>query len=267
MFLELCIRQKLTCDIIELPTGCEIISVTSSGTSLWVQTVKIKVQLPDGSERALLPKSKQSSMVFWSLTLTASQGALGDRGYEMMEGTFAAESAIHSAIPEHAPKPLAWGTYKSQPDIHFYVCDFVDMLDDVPNPRRWGETIAKLHHNSMGKSPNGKDGFHVMTHLANVPVDNTWNGSWEVFWTQQMRSLLQQEEALCGPDDDFSNLEAGLYNIVIPRLLRPLETGGRSIKPCLIHSDLWPGNIKRKVHDDKLCVFDACAYWGHNEGG
>ena len=184
----------------------------------------------------------------------------------MMEGTFAAESALYSAIPDHVPKPLAWGSCKSLPDIHFYLCDFVDMLDDVPSARGWAETVASLHLNSMGKSPDGKFGFHVTTHLANVPVDNTWNQSWEVFWTQQMVSLLEQEEILRGPDEDLSLLKSALCSKVIPRLLRSLETGGRSIRPCLVHSDLWPGNIKPKLHTDELCMFDGCAYWGHNEG-
>ena len=30
---------------------------------------------------------------------------------------------------------------------------------------------------------------------------------------------------------------------VIPRLLRPLETGGRQIKPSLVHGDLYSGNV------------------------
>lgn len=184
----------------------------------------------------------------------------------MMEGTFAAESALYSIVPEHVPKPLAWGTYRSEPDIHYYICDFVDMLDEVPDARRWAETIAKLHLNSMGKSPNGKFGFEVTTHLANVPVNNNWNDSWESFWTQQLRSLLEQEETIRGPDEEFTVLKSALYEKVIPRLLGPLETGGRRIKPCLIHSDLWPGNIKPKTYTDELCMFDACAYWGHNEG-
>ena len=184
----------------------------------------------------------------------------------MMEGTFAAENALYSAIPTHVPKPLAWGSYKSQPDMHFYICDFVDMLDDVPSAGQWAETVATLHLNSMGKSPEGKFGFRVTTHLANVPMNNTWNASWEVFWTQQMRSMLEQEETLHGPSEEFSLLKSALFSKVIPRLLRPLETGNRSIKPCLIHSDLWPGNIKPKVHTDDLCMFDGCAYWGHNEG-
>lgn len=183
-----------------------------------------------------------------------------------MKGAFAAESALYSVIPEQVPKPLAWGSFKSRPDIHFYLCDFVDMLDDVPSARAWAETVASLHRKSMGKSPGGKFGFDVTTHLANVPVDNTWNGSWEVFWTQQIRSLLEQEETLRGHDQEFSVLKSALYSKVIPRLLRSLEAGGKSIQPCLIHSDLWPGNIKPKLHADGLCMFDGCAYWGHNEG-
>ncbi|KAJ5933739.1 hypothetical protein N7454_006068 [Penicillium verhagenii] len=30
---------------------------------------------------------------------------------------------------------------------------------------------------------------------------------------------------------------------LIPRLLDPLTADGRSIKPCLIHGDLWESNI------------------------
>lgn len=77
------------------------------------------------------------------------QYASGDRGCMVMEGAFAAESALYSVVPRHVPKPLAWGTYNSNPDIHYYICDFVDMIDEVPNARKWGETIAKLHLNSM----------------------------------------------------------------------------------------------------------------------
>lgn len=183
-----------------------------------------------------------------------------------MEGSFAAESALDFAIPEHAPKPLAWGSYKSLPDIHFYMCDFVDMLDEVPSARAWPETVANLHLKSMEMSPGGKFGFHVSTYLGDVPVENTWNDSWEVFWAQQIRSLLEQEEKLRGPNEEFSLLKSALYGKVIPRLLRSLETVGRSITPCLIHSDLWPGNIKPKRYVDEVCIFDGCAYWGHNEG-
>lgn len=174
-----------------------------------------------------------------------------------MEGTFAAESALYSAIPEQVPNPLAWGSYKSLPDIHFYKCDFVDMVDDVKSARGWAEIVASLHLNSMGKSPIGKFGFHVTTHLANVPVDNTWNDSWEVFWAQQIRSLLEQEEILPGPDEEFSLLKSALYD---KSNSATASIGNRSIRLCLIHFDLWPVNTKPKtscrgtLYVRRLCI-------------
>ncbi|EEP82372.1 conserved hypothetical protein [Uncinocarpus reesii 1704] len=119
--------------------------------------------------------------------------------------------------------------------------------------------------NAPGKSPEGKFGFHVTTHLANVPVNNTWNASWEAFWAQQMKSLLDREEDVRGHNDELSALKVAFFENVIPRLLRPLESGGRRIKPCLVHSDLWPGNIQHRAEGSNLCLFDSCAYWGHHE--
>lgn len=183
-----------------------------------------------------------------------------------MHGAFESEKLLHEHNPDHVPRPIAWGTYKSQPDTHFFISEFVDMLDDVPSSRAWASAVAALHLNSMGKSPEGKFGFHVNTHLANVPVNNAWNVSWAEFWAQQMKSLLDQDEEIHGPDDEYTELQAKFFDVVIPRLLEPLETEGRSIKPCLIHSDLWPGNIKPKLDEDEVCMFDSSGYWGHNEG-
>lgn len=184
----------------------------------------------------------------------------------MMRGCFEAETALYEFIPDHVPRPIAFGTHKLRPDTHFYMCQFVDMLDDVPDPRGWATAVTNLHSRSMGKSPCGQFGFSVDTHLANVPVDNTWASSWEVFFAQQMRSLLNKEETLHGPDAEYKQLKDEFFDIVIPRFLRPLETEGRSITPCLVHSDLWPGNIKPSLDSDAVCMFDSCAYWGHNEG-
>lgn len=139
------------------------------------------------------------------------------------------------------------------------------MLDDLPDIRSLGALVAKVHTDSMGKSPNGQYGFPVATHLANIPNDNSWCDTWEGWFTNAMRRMLQVEEKSHGPDPEFEKLTTALFEKVIPRLLRPLETKGRSIQPCLIHSDLWPGNIKLDAETDELLLFDSCAYWGHNE--
>ncbi|KAI1084014.1 Fructosamine kinase-domain-containing protein [Whalleya microplaca] len=232
----------------KLPTGSEVLSIIDSSPNPRVGTVRIEVKLEDGSSRVYFGK-----------------GASGDVGYNMMKGSFQAETALFNFIPEHVPRPITYGTYQSQPDTHFYLCEFVEMLEDVPSAREWAAAVATLHSRSMGCSPTGKFGFPMHTHLANIPVDNTWNSSWEGLWTQQMKSLLDQDEALHGANEEFNRLKDSFFNIVIPRYLRPLESDGRSITPCLIHSDLWPGNIKPRLDSGRVCMFDSCAFWGHNE--
>lgn len=183
----------------------------------------------------------------------------------MMNGTFESEKMVHRYAPDNVPEPIAWGTYKSRQDTHFYICVFRDMVDDLPSVGKLGILVSNLHLDSMGRSPGGKYGFHVTTHLANVPNDNTWCGTWEEWFTNAMRQMIQAEKNSHGHDDQLKELTDALFTKVIPRLLRPLESGGRKIKPCLIHSDLWPGNVKLDAGTDRLLMFDSCAYWGHNE--
>ncbi|KAK1704980.1 Fructosamine kinase-domain-containing protein [Colletotrichum lupini] len=232
----------------KLPTGCSVLKVAPSGHSLWVATVQIVVQLEDGTMKEYFKK-----------------GARGAIGMEMMRGTFEAEQALYTFSPGQVPKPIGWGTYTIDPNTHFYLSQFVEMREDLPSPGDWAASVWELHANSMGKSSTRKFGFHVTTHLANVPVNNSWNSSWESFWRQQMKGLFDQDDRVHGMDDELTALKMIFLHEVISRYLAPLEREGRSVMPCLIHSDLWPGNIKPKKSSNGLCMFDACAFWGHNE--
>ena len=60
-------------------------------------------------------------------------------------------------------------------------------------------------------------------------------------------------------------LHTAMLEKVIPRLLRPLETNGQSIKPCFVHGDLWDGNATINMANDQAIVFDAIALYAHNE--
>ena len=55
------------------------------------------------------------------------------------------------------------------------------------------------------------------------------------------------------------------FDKVVPRLLRPLETGGRSIRPSLIHGDLWHGNAETDAETGEPVIFDAASFYAHNE--
>lgn len=49
---------------------------------------------------------------------------------------------------------------------------------------------------------------------------------------------------------------------VVPRLLKPLQSEGRSIKPCLIHGDLWDENTATDMDTGEPFVFDAGSMYG-----
>ncbi|KAL4746266.1 hypothetical protein BDW72DRAFT_185231 [Aspergillus terricola var. indicus] len=183
----------------------------------------------------------------------------------MMEGSFESEAAFYRYSPNHVPKPIAWGSYESDPNMWFYLSAFHDMVDEVPAAEEFVPIIADIHRASAGHSPNGQYGFHVPTHLANIPNDNTWQASWEAWFTQAMKQMFYFEEKAHGKDEKLEELKEGLFKKVIPRLLRPLETGGRSIQPCLVHSDLWPGNSMPDSDTQSIIISDSCAFWGHNE--
>ncbi|EFQ88872.1 hypothetical protein PTT_15060 [Pyrenophora teres f. teres 0-1] len=186
-------------------------------------------------------------------------------GKRMMEGTYESELVYHSYCPSHVPRPIAWGEYEDEPDTWFYLCEFHDMVEEVPHPRTFVSIVAGVHKASMGKSPNGRYGFGVPTHLANVPNNNTWQDSWEAWYTGAMEAMYNFEKSTHGVDEELESIFEALRTKVIPRLLRPLETGGRSIEPCLVHSDLWPGNCMPDADTGEIMIFDSCSFWGHNE--
>ena len=68
-----------------------------------------------------------------------------------------------------------------------------------------------------------------------------------------------------GPDDELRELFTQTMEKVVPRLLRPLETGGRQISPCLIHGDLYSGNVSVDVETGKPVLYDATCLYAHNE--
>ncbi|KAL8832478.1 MAG: hypothetical protein Q9191_000248 [Dirinaria sp. TL-2023a] len=233
----------------ELPPGSKVIEITPSGASAWVQTVRIRTHQENGTSKDFFKKVQRGSV-----------------GRRMMLGTFASENAFYNFAPRNIPKPIAWGNYKSNEDMWFYLAEYHDMTDEVPDPQQFVSIIVKIHRESSGKSPTGKFGFEVPTHLANIPNDNEWEETWEKFFTKAMSRMLELEELAHGKDDqEFEELKEKLLTKIIPRLLRPLESDGRKVTPCLVHSDLWPGNCMPDVDTDEIMIFDSCAYWGHNE--
>jgi protein-ribulosamine 3-kinase len=181
----------------------------------------------------------------------------------MVFGEFHSMTAIHEASPNFSPKPLGWGSYAKEPDMYFFLCAFHEMKDKVPDVSTFPAMLAQLHKN--GVSPSGKFGFPVPTYQGRLPQDTTECDTWEESFTRGIRRFFELEEESQGYDEDMAYLRQEIIAKVIPRLLRPLETEGRSVIPQLVHGDLWDGNTAVDAVTEKPLIFDACSSYAHHE--
>ncbi|KAF5675475.1 kinase-like domain-containing protein [Fusarium circinatum] len=210
----------------ELPEGCHITSIKAHGISFWARTGRIDVLLSDGSPQTFFIKILQKGVEF-------------------------------------VPKPIACGTYETISDTHFFLCEFREMKEDMPGPDEFASRLSKMHHKSV--SPTGKFGFHITTYAGNLPQYVAWEDSWETFFTKSMRQALDLEIYVKGNSDELEVLSEALFEKVIPRLLRPLESDGRTVKPSLIHGDLWYANTGIDAESKQPLIFDACCFFAHHE--
>lgn len=84
------------------------------------------------------------------------------------------------------------GTYKSDPETHFYLSDYVEMIDEVPDMQRFCASLAKLHRDSIPLSPKGQFGFHAVTYNGNKARDVTWCDTWEEMLTNVVKMRVKR---------------------------------------------------------------------------
>ena len=233
--------------IVHLPQGTRVLSANRYGSSAWTVTVRISVELVDGTPKQYFLKC-----------------ATEDAGQAMMEGEFWAMTELYKTMPNLVPKPLAWGKFRREsPETYFFLCEFADMSSQVPDPERLCTRVAELHR--ISTSPTGKFGFHTRTCNGRTPQATEWDSSWTAFFTKFMSHVMRLDFKLNGAWKELEEVEEKVVSHVIPRLIGALEVGGRSVKPCLIHGDLWEGNTGTSYDTGEIYLFDAGSYYGHNE--
>ncbi|OBT61184.1 hypothetical protein VE03_09437 [Pseudogymnoascus sp. 23342-1-I1] len=67
-----------------------------------------------------------------------------------------------------------------------------------------------------------------------------------------------------GPWEEMERLKSAMIEKVIPRLLRPMESNGRFIKPSLVHGDLWYGNAAVDSETGRPLVYDPSSFYATN---
>ncbi|VUC26634.1 unnamed protein product [Clonostachys rosea] len=228
----------------KLPQGAVVKSCRGHGISNWNRTAHLDFVL-DGQLHSYFLK-----------ILT------GPKGRPMVHGEYESMRLIHESVPKFSPMPLAWGPC-ADPTKHFILFTFHELSEGLPPIPQFVNAVAQLH--TVKRNPSGKFGFHVTTYNGTLAQDNTWCDTWEEFYMKGMKRILKLEEEVRGPSSELRKISVPFLSKVIPRLLRPLETQGRKIDPVLIHGDLWIGNVSAQAGSNDPLMFDASAFWGHNE--
>ncbi|KAG8158449.1 hypothetical protein KVR01_011571 [Diaporthe batatas] len=262
--------KKSGLSISELPKGTQVLSASSYGTSLWTRTARVDT-IVNGEKKD------------YFLKCATEAGAV------MTEGEFHSISEIYKLIPTLTPRPVAWGKFlNSKIDTYFFLCDFVNMSSELPDPVMFCARIAQLHRESI--SPTGKFGFHVKNCKGKTPQPIEWEASWTRYFTRLISYVRQRWNVLTcliiiirrtwiltgtqgfekdlvsnGPWPEYEKTFALLVKHAIPQILDPLTEEGRIIKPCLVHGDLWEGNTTTNLDTGEPMIFDAAAFYAHNE--
>lgn len=228
-----------------LPPGTEIIGISPSGTSNFSRTAEIQTEL-DGEDVSYFLKASDypSAPMFFASEFTSLK-------------------AMHTAVPGNCVDPVGWGQYASSTDVYFLIMPFVEMFHDSPDSQMLPKTMAKLHLNAT--APDGMFGFPIGSGGGILPMKLSQSASWEDYLVRHLRFLVRAEELSQGDrPPEMDALLQPLFGRIIPRLIRPLETGGRTIAPRLVHTDLWTGNRAYNENGEDI-IFDPCAIYAHNE--
>lgn len=182
----------------------------------------------------------------------------------MIEASFESQKALCSVNPSIAPRPYAWGSYETDPTTHFMLTEFREVGQQPPEPVQFAHRVAQLHETSV--SPTGKFGFHVTSMAGPIPVrNNGWSDSWEEAFSNFLGNLLDLDRNANQPWLELEHIKHLIMTRVIPRLLRPLQSNGRDIKPCLVHGNLWDGNTATDLKTGEPFIFDPKCFYAHNE--
>ncbi|KAI0016136.1 Fructosamine kinase-domain-containing protein [Xylariomycetidae sp. FL0641] len=230
----------------KLPEGSQVLAIEPSGSSYWARTARIDTVNADGEDASYFIKVHQ-----------------GKTGHDLVFGEFHAMKTLWDVMPEMVARPYGYGTYEKMDDVHFFLCAFHELTDDIPDIDDFPAMVAELHR--RGVSSKGKFGFPYEVYGGRLPQFFPLTNTWEESFTSGLQRSFDNEENTHGHDEDMATLRQGIIEKVIPRLIRPLETGPNRIKPRLVHGDMWDGNCSVDVNTNRPVVFDATSLWAHNE--
>ncbi|KAG2555231.1 protein-ribulosamine 3-kinase, chloroplastic isoform X2 [Panicum virgatum] len=174
-------------------------------------------------------------------------------GPEMFEGEALGLKAMYDTKSIRVPLPYKVGSLPTGGS--FIIMEFIEFGRSRGDQSALGRKLAEMHKSA--KSDKGY-GFHVDNTIGSTPQINTWTADWIEFYSKHR--LGYQLELASRRYGDSAIYEKGQRLI---KNIRPLFDGA-VLEPCLLHGDLWSGNISSDTKGDPVILDPAC-YYGHNE--
>ncbi|KAH7653662.1 Protein-ribulosamine 3-kinase protein [Dioscorea alata] len=174
-------------------------------------------------------------------------------GPSMFEGEAMGLNAMYATNSIRVPKPYKVGALPTGGS--FIIMEYIEFGMSRGDQSVLGRKLGEMH--KAGKSERGF-GFDVDNTIGSTPQMNTWSSDWVEFFAEHR--LGYQLKLALKKFGDSSIYEKGQR---LMKNLRPLFEGV-VIEPCLLHGDLWSGNISTDK-DGNPVILDPACYYGHNE--
>ena len=168
--------------------------------------------------------------------------------YDHFESEAYALKQIHASTQINCPKVITIGKTL---DKSFLILSYIPF--DIPSPSDWyflGQQLAQMHK----RCSHGQYGWQHDNYIGDTLQPNQWSSNWRSFFSQQrigwQLQLLAEKSIKLG-DIDY-----------ITQVCHDALSHHHS-KPCLVHGDLWLGNMGFYKHTP--VIFDPACYYGDRE--
>ncbi|KAG6666736.1 protein-ribulosamine 3-kinase, chloroplastic-like isoform X1 [Carya illinoinensis] len=174
-------------------------------------------------------------------------------GSSMFEAEALGLGAMYETGSIRVPRPFKVGSLPTGGS--YIIMEFIEFGSSRGNQSVLGRKLAEMH--KAGKSKKGF-GFDVNNTIGSTPQINTWSSDWIHFYGEHR--LGYQLKLLLDEYGDRSIYEKGQRLV---KSMAPLFDNV-AIEPCLLHGDLWSGNISSDRNGEPVILDPAC-YYGHSE--